>query len=60
MACHAGPEVETKRKGDAYGWKEKDRKGLEMDKKGKWIDKEKMEKEMNGKSWWEVIGGEGN
>ena len=31
-----------------------------MDKKSNWIDKEKMEKKMNGKSWREVIGGEGN
>ena len=31
-----------------------------MDKKSKWIDKEKMEKKMNGKSWRKVIGGEGN
>lgn len=31
-----------------------------MDKRSKCIDKQKMEKKMNGKSWREVIGGEGN
>ena len=40
--------------------KEKKKGNWKWIKKSKWIEKEKMEKKMNEKSWREVIGGEGN